>query len=381
MSWDNLLDQLKEALNAAWGWLEGAFSTVQSYLAENLPVWLDWLKENLGPTWEWLVTQYNARAFADLTSDQWIIGGIVVCCILILMVTLRFLLSSSIGDPEDSEPAAEPEPEQVKTTKVLYQGRLTVVGHEDDYVAEKRRDEWRKKVMTPVEQQRYVDSVNASKDESSEQKTGLPRRMRPSNFSPIRWIKRLGYLAAAVVVLIAIFSPPPEGATPSAFKVQLRPDSALVPARKARETKPATPTALTQKYSFSGLVVKVTDGDTITVRANGRDIKVRLHGIDTPEMKQIYGKNAKRALNRMLNGEKVGVRRIDTDRYGRTVGVVFFNDKNINLEMVCAGHAWWYERYAPKDKAMKKCHRNARVMGLGLWKDQHPVPPWEWRRR
>jgi micrococcal nuclease len=167
----------------------------------------------------------------------------------------------------------------------------------------------------------------------------------------------------------------------STSKVQQRPDSVLVPTRKARETKSATPAPISQKYSFTGRVEKVTDGDRISVRADGRAIKVRLHGIDTPEMKQTYGKNAKRALNRMLNGEEVGVRRIDTDRYGRTVGVVFFNDKNINLEMVCAGHAWWDERYAPKDKAMKKCHRNARVMGLGLWKDQHPVPTWEWRRR
>ena len=142
--------------------------------------------------------------------------------------------------------------------------------------------------------------------------------------------------------------------------------------------KPAPPKP---SYDLSGRVTKVTDGDTITIRdSSGREHKIRFHGIDTPEMKQRYGKQAKKALSKLVSRKQVGIKVIDTDRYGRTVGVVFVDGKNINLEMVCAGHAWWYERYAPNNRELKSCHKRARSMGIGLWKQQTPMPPWEYRR-
>ena len=90
------------------------------------------------------------------------------------------------------------------------------------------------------------------------------------------------------------------------------------------------------------------DGDTRRTIAGGR---IRLACIDTPELK---GKNARPApamaakyhLNGMLLGQKVGIRRITTDRYGRTVGELLIDGTNVQQAMVASGHAEIYWRYA-----------------------------------
>ena len=53
---------------------------------------------------------------------------------------------------------------------------------------------------------------------------------------------------------------------------------------------------------------------------------------------------------------------------------------NVNLEMVCRGAAWWYERYTKRNTELRECQESARESNLGLW-DGDPVEPWVWRRR
>ena len=125
-------------------------------------------------------------------------------------------------------------------------------------------------------------------------------------------------------------------------------------------------------------VDRVVDGDTIVLMDKTR---VRLHGIDTPERDQPYGKQATRALDALIKA-KVFVEEKDTDRYGRLVGVLYTPDGlNVNLEMVCSGHAWWYERYARFDSDLEDCQESAQDARLGLWAYEDAVAPWEWRRR
>ncbi len=50
-----------------------------------------------------------------------------------------------------------------------------------------------------------------------------------------------------------------------------------------------------------------------------------------------------------------------------------------NRELVKAGFAWWYRRYAPDDETLKQLEAEARAAKRGLWADPHVVPPWEWR--
>ena len=125
-------------------------------------------------------------------------------------------------------------------------------------------------------------------------------------------------------------------------------------------------------------VDRVVDGDTIVLMDKTR---VRLHGIDTPERDQPYGQQATRALDGLIKS-KVYVLEKDTDRYGRLVGVLYTPEGiNVNLAMVCGGHAWWYERYARLDSDLEDCQESAQETRLGLWADDDPIPPWEWRRR
>jgi endonuclease YncB( thermonuclease family) len=135
-------------------------------------------------------------------------------------------------------------------------------------------------------------------------------------------------------------------------------------------------------FGITGRVVRVADGDTLSVldRSNTQH-KIRLHGIDTPERDQRYGKRAWDALSEMVDGREVGVVVLGQDSYGRTDGTVYLGERNINLAMVAAGHAWWYRYYAPNDRPLQAAETAARDRQLGLWAEPDPVAPWDWRRQ
>ena len=92
---------------------------------------------------------------------------------------------------------------------------------------------------------------------------------------------------------------------------------------------------------FSGRVVGVTDGDTITVLHNGRGEKIRLYGIDCPEKRQAFGSKAKQFTSQLAFGKDVTIVGHGKDKYGRTLGDVILPDgKNLNEELVYNGFAW-----------------------------------------
>jgi len=137
---------------------------------------------------------------------------------------------------------------------------------------------------------------------------------------------------------------------------------------------------MTSKVTFSGKVVKVSDGDTIQVMRSGKIVKVRLAEIDCPEKKQAFGKVATKFTRKMIAGARVTVAIKDIDRYGRTVGEVFLSDgRSLNRELLKAGLAWWYQRYS-NDTSLGALEDTARTSKIGLWQDKNPIPPWEFRR-
>ena len=71
---------------------------------------------------------------------------------------------------------------------------------------------------------------------------------------------------------------------------------------------------------------------------------------------------------------------VDTDRYGRTVGIVYLGEVDICREQVSTGNAWVYRRYMT-DQSLLSDEQSAQNQGLGLWSESNPVPPWEWRKR
>ena len=135
-------------------------------------------------------------------------------------------------------------------------------------------------------------------------------------------------------------------------------------------------------FKLSGRVSKVADGDTITlVDAQRKKYKVRLFGIDSPESDQPYYKAARNALSKLVGGKSVRVDVKDTDKYGRVVGTVFLGGRNVNLEMVKSGYAWWYEYYAPLNGDLREAQEHARADKSGLWADSKATAPWDWRRQ
>lgn len=136
-------------------------------------------------------------------------------------------------------------------------------------------------------------------------------------------------------------------------------------------------------FSWPGQIVGITDGDTVKVIHDGQQVKVRLYGIDTPEKKQAFGQAAKTQLQTLTTGKKIDIEPVDTDRYGRTVGIVKADDIVVNGEMIKTGHAWVYEQYCRRQECRewKTWQSEAQNAHRGIWQDPAPVPPWEWRNK
>ncbi|MBI4404125.1 MAG: thermonuclease family protein [Deltaproteobacteria bacterium] len=135
-------------------------------------------------------------------------------------------------------------------------------------------------------------------------------------------------------------------------------------------------------HSLSGRVVKVLDGDTIVVLdAVLNENKVRLLGIDAPEKKQAFGSASKTSLSELVFGKEVRVEYKKRDRYGRILGKVIYQGKDINLEQIRSGLAWHYKQYQ-REQAFEErqsyatAEDKARELKIGLWQQPTPIPPW-----
>jgi endonuclease YncB( thermonuclease family) len=100
-------------------------------------------------------------------------------------------------------------------------------------------------------------------------------------------------------------------------------------------------------------------------------------------MAKPYGKASGKYLASLIAGATVEVETVTTDRYGRTVGIVWDSETNINQEMVQAGYAWVYQRYCDKPfcEYWFALEKKAKANRLGLWQESNPIPPWEWRKK
>ena len=132
----------------------------------------------------------------------------------------------------------------------------------------------------------------------------------------------------------------------------------------------------------AGHVQRVIDGDTLEVRLDSGPIRVRLHGVDAPERNQPGGAESALWLRTVLQDQEVLLEPVSQDRYERMVAVVHFGDLNINQQLVRVGHAWAYRHYLRrKDGLICDLEADARTGALGLWAEQAPRAPWEFRRR
>lgn len=138
--------------------------------------------------------------------------------------------------------------------------------------------------------------------------------------------------------------------------------------------------------TYTAKVIKVADGDTITVTDNnGMQHKIRFAYVDAPEKAQAHGIVSKEALDKLINGKQVSIYVTDVDRYQREVAVVSLNGLDINYEQIKNGNAWHYQTYAKKSQSSSDYNRyasalqNAEKNRIGLWRDKNPQEPWNWR--
>ena len=131
--------------------------------------------------------------------------------------------------------------------------------------------------------------------------------------------------------------------------------------------------------AFEAIVTAVTDGDTVKIEYENKTIKVRLAGIDTPELKQEFGLEAKKALEEKVLNKTVYIDGDKKDRYGRLITDLKIGSRWINKELVEEGYAWHYKQYS-KDQELAESELNAKKEAKGLWISHNPVPPWSYRR-
>jgi len=132
--------------------------------------------------------------------------------------------------------------------------------------------------------------------------------------------------------------------------------------------------------AFKGQVLRVVDGDTIDVLAGAQGIRVRLIGIDSPEIGQSFGDEAKRFVSELIFAKQVILRGSGKDRYGRMLADVTLADgSDLSRRLVAGGKAWWYRKYALNDRILELLHNEAREARRGLWVDPSPTAPWDFR--
>lgn len=137
--------------------------------------------------------------------------------------------------------------------------------------------------------------------------------------------------------------------------------------------------------TLTGRVVSVHDGDTITVLDGSRiQHKIRLAGIDAPELGQAFGKTSRNHLAERVAGQTVTVEWHKLDRYQRVIGKVLLQGEDLCLAQVTAGMAWHYVKYAKEQVPDDRVHyataeQAARGVRRGLWNEAGAIPPWEWR--
>ena len=136
---------------------------------------------------------------------------------------------------------------------------------------------------------------------------------------------------------------------------------------------------------IEGKVVRVADGDTITVLdKDNKQHRIRFQGIDAPESKQAFGQVSKENLSKMVFGKQVTVLYSKMDKYRRVVGKVLIDGKDVNIEQVKAGLAWHYKKYQeeqPQEDRVSyaRAEEDARAAKRGLWQDPNPINPSDFR--
>ena len=135
---------------------------------------------------------------------------------------------------------------------------------------------------------------------------------------------------------------------------------------------------------YEGLVVKVTDGDSVKIKVGEITNTIRLLYIDAPEKKQDYGIKSKKFLENLLLNKRVFVVTAKDDRYGRQLADIYIYKNNeatyINAKMIKSGNAWVYRKYRTNGYLIN-LENHAKLNNKGLWGYKNPIGPCIFRKK
>lgn len=163
----------------------------------------------------------------------------------------------------------------------------------------------------------------------------------------------------------------------------------------------APPTAIDLPLVASGRAESIDDGDTFVfvptsaVGSAARPVRIRLHGVDAPELAQSSGWAARAALAELLHNARITVDCYKRDARGRAVCRVRAQAhgagvdtvaRDVELALLQAGLAWHYEAFAREQTAAERdgyarAMAQARAARRGLWQREAPMAPWQCRER
>jgi endonuclease YncB( thermonuclease family) len=152
---------------------------------------------------------------------------------------------------------------------------------------------------------------------------------------------------------------------------------------------------------FYGRFVRVIDGDTLVIKTrDGKEVSLDLWGIDAPELKQPNGDRAKRFLNDLIEKTRDRLFKYDlrieeqfTDEDGARKAIIKVVvghsipdlrravGEEVQFQIIRGGWAWHDRTNTPDDEKLAAASSEAKEARRGLWADESPVPPWEWRKQ
>ncbi len=135
-------------------------------------------------------------------------------------------------------------------------------------------------------------------------------------------------------------------------------------------------TVLLSLPSLAAEVNHCSDADTCWIKDEGKQYKIRLHGVDAPESDQPYGPEAKRFMNNLVGHKQVSLR-CSGISYDRKTCSIYLNGKDVSAILVRAGYAWDYPEYSNGRYAQEQA--KAKAAKVGLWKDSNITSPYCWR--
>ena len=136
------------------------------------------------------------------------------------------------------------------------------------------------------------------------------------------------------------------------------------------------------QITLKAKVVGIKDGDTVVVLDSlNNQTTLRLAEVDTPEKSQPFGTKAKQFTSDQIYLKTIKYVVTDTDRYGRSIAMIYYDEDNkyLSAEIIKAGMGWHYKRYSTS-KELAQFEDNAKKNKIGLWIDNNPIAPWEWRK-